>query len=193
MSPMSNAFTFLISTVVDAYLYILILRLLLQRGRASWHNQLVQFIVKLTDVVVKPARRFMPGMKGFDFAIIFWVVVLQFLESFIIMWWKASLMPGVLGILVVTVAAVLMKLINVYFFAVIITAILSWFPKAQGHPIASLVIMIAEPIMSFARRYIPLIGGIDLSPIVIIIGLQLISILVLSPISLFGLRLAFIG
>ena len=192
MSSLSAVGTFLVDIIIDAYIYVLILRLILQHQGASWHNPFVQFVVKLTDVIVKPVRKILPGYRGIDFAIVFWIILFELVEIFLLSWIQFVLTPGILGAIIVAIAGIATKIVNVYFFTVIIAAILSWFPRAQQHPLSDVVIMIAEPLMNVARRFIPFIGGVDISPIVLIIIFQLISILVLSPLAAVGMKLAFV-
>ena len=159
MSSLSAVGTFLVDIIIDAYIYVLILRLILQHQGASWHNPFVQFVVKLTDVIVKPVRKILPGYRGIDFAIVFWIILFELVEIFLLSWIQFVLTPGILGAIIVAIAGIATKIVNVYFFTVIIAAILSWFPRAQQHPLSDVVIMIAEPLMNVARRFIPFIGG----------------------------------
>jgi YggT family protein len=72
-------------------------------------------------------------------------------------------------------------MLNIVFFAVIIAALLSWFHMKRYNPAVSLVYSLAEPILRWCRKWVPAVGGIDLSPLIAIIGLQLIRMLVLPP------------
>jgi YggT family protein len=98
---------------------------------------------------------------------------------------------GIPGLLVLTVAELLNLLLNIYFFTILIQVILSWVNPGGYNPAIALLYSLNEPILSRARRMIPPISGFDLSPIVVFIGIQLIKILLVSPIADIGKRLAF--
>lgn len=191
MASLISAASFLIGIIFDLYIFVLILRLLLQKFGASWVNPMVQFIIKVTEPVIKPLRKFFPGFKGFDLAIVFVMFVLELIQMWLLVWLKFNTMPGIVGTMVVAVGQLGMKITNVFFWCVIINAIMSWFPAAQSNPMAALVNLIAEPVLRPARQLLPAISGIDLSPIITIIGLVLINMLIFNNIISFGMRLAF--
>ena len=182
---------FIINFIFESYLYILLLRLLLQKMRAPFYNPLSQFIIKVTDPLVKPLQRMIPGVRGFDFAIVFLLVVLEIIALLLLIGLQFHTLPGALGGIIIVIAKLCHKVINVFFFAVIIGAIMSWFPTLQSGPVAEMVFLLSEPILKPVRRWMPLIGGIDLSPLVVILLLQLVSMAVISPLLKYGFQVAF--
>lgn len=190
MTAIKTAAYFLISLAFNIYIYILLLRLFMQKMGANWYNPVTQLIVKVTDPVVKPLRRFLPGFKGFDLAIIVLCICFQLIALVILMWIQFGVILGILGLIVVAIAELGMKVVNVFFYATIIVAIASWFPNLQRNPAVEIVALLTAPLMRIAHRYIPPISGFDFSPIVIIIFCILINILIFVPLSQFGLRLA---
>lgn len=150
-----------------------------------------QFVIKLTEPVVKPLRRIFPGLKGFDLAIVVAMLVLETIEVILLLWLKITVFPGVLGSIVIAIGELGNKAVNIYFFAIIIGVIMSWVPSLQHNPAAGIVNTITRPLLSLARRFIPLIAGIDLSPIPVLIILKLLTILLFNPIITQGYKLAY--
>lgn len=181
MQPLMNAIVFLGDFIVSTYLYVLVLRLFMQKYRVSWYNPFAQLVIKLTDPLIKPIRRFVPGLAGWDGSIILLLIVIQAI------WAGAWLMvSGVgqiswLGVLLVAIGWVTLKVLNVYFILVIVSAIMSWLPALQQHPIAELVTAIAQPGLRFVQTRIPAIAGFDFSPVIILLMIQLVKILAISP------------
>jgi YggT family protein len=94
------------------------------------------------------------------------------------------------GDLILALASLLILIINILFWAIIIQVVLSWVNPDTRHPVVVLVYQLTEPIMRPARGLLPPISGLDLSPILVIIGLQLIKILLLAPLHDIGCALA---
>jgi len=176
MTTLNNAGVFLVGLVFDIYIILLILRLLMQKLGASYHNQFSQLIIKLTNVFITPLQKILPGFRGFDFAIIFLILLFEVVETLLIFWLRQRITPGFERTIVISLAMIGDKFVNLYFYAIIIRAIMSWVVSLQRSPIAEVVFLITEPIMKPARRIIPTIAGFDLSPIPILIVLQLISV-----------------
>ena len=191
MSSLSNAASFLVNIVFDLYIFVLLLRMLLQKFGASWHNPVSQFVIKITEPVLKPFRKFIPGFKGVDLSILVVAILLEMIEMWLMMWLRFNALPGIAGTVVVAIGELGMKAVNIFFYAVIISAICSWFPNLRGNPLISIVEMIAQPVLRPFRQLIPMVAGFDLSPIVAIIALVLVNMLVFGNIIAFGIRLAF--
>ena len=186
----TNAVVFIVQTLFGLYLMVIMLRFLLQVCRANFYNPVSQFLVKATNPLLVPMRRFIPGFWGLDFAAITLMILLQALQIFIIALVKdISIAP--MGLFVMTIAELLRLLTNVFFFSILIQIILSWVnPGGSGNPIVALLHTLNEPLLGRARRILPPISGFDLSPILVIIALQLVGILVISPIADAGRMLA---
>lgn len=190
MTTLSNAGVFLVGLVFDIYIIILILRLLMQKRGASYYNPFSQLIIKLTNVFVTPMQKVLPGFKGFDVAIVFLILLFEVIETLLILWLRQGIVPGFWGTIIISVAMVGDKVVNLYFYAIIVRAIMSWVESSQRNPVAEIVFLITEPLMRPARRIIPTIAGFDLSPIPLLIALQLISIYGFGALANLGMRLA---
>lgn len=185
----TNAIEFLIQTIFGMYLVAVMLRVLLQLSRADFYNPVSQFLVKVTNPPLIPLRRVIPGFMGIDFAAVVLMLVIKIVEIFLIVLIK-GVSVNFLGVVVLSIAELLRLLINVYFFTILIQVVLSWVNPGTYNPAVSLLYSINEPLLRRARRIIPPVSGFDLSPIVVIILLQLISILLIQPIADLGQGLA---
>ncbi len=188
---LKTAGALLINLIFDATIFILLIRLLLQKFGAHYHHPFTQFVIKVTDPVVKPVQRIIPGFKGFDLAIVFLMLVLEIIEAFLMLWMKVGIVPGIIGTIVISIGELSHKIINVFFFAIIVGAIMSWVTTLRQGPLAEIIDLITEPLLRPVRRIIPMLGGFDLSPIVVLVVLQLISVLVCYPLVNYGTRLAY--
>lgn len=184
-----NAGVFLVQTLFGLYIGAVMLRFLLALVRADFYNPISQFLVKVTNPPLKPLRRIIPGVLGIDVASIVLMLALQTVELILIGAIKGvGLHPA--GLAVLAVAELLSLLINIYFITILIQVVLSWVSSGGYNPAVSLLYSLNQPLLGRARRLLPPIHGFDLSPILIIIALQLILILVIAPISDLGRGLA---
>lgn len=168
-----NAVNFLIDTLFDLYLMVVLLRVWLQLARADFYNPFSQFIVKATQPVVAPLRRFIPGLGGLDVATIIFAFVVAVAKIFVL-----SLVINfditVVAMLISALAIVITTTFKLLFWILVIRAILSWVSKGQN-PIEAVMIQLTEPLLSPVRRVIPAIGGLDLSMLVVLLGLQFLE------------------
>lgn len=185
-----NAGVFLVQTLFGLYIGAVMLRFLLALTRADFYNPISQFLVKITNPPLVPLRRIIPSMLGIDMAAVVLMLVLQALELILIGAIKGfGFHP--LGLLVLALAELLSLLLRIYFFTILIQVVLSWVSPGGYNPAVALLYSINEPILGRARRLLPPIHGFDLSPILAMIALQLISILLIAPISDLGKSLSF--
>ena len=176
-----NASTFLISTLFGLYILIVMLRFLLQLVRADFYNPISQFIVKATDPPLRPLRRHIPGLSGIDLSTLLLMLGLKIVEL-----WLTFRVSGqsaqFMGLVVISVAELLSLALNVFLVCILIQVVLSWVNPGAYNPATKLLYSLNEPLLTPARRLIPPISGLDLSPIVVLIAIQLIKILVVAPI-----------
>ena len=175
-----NAATFLVETLLGIYILIVMLRLLLQWARADFYNPLSQFIVRATRPALAPMHRALPAVGGIDLACVVLLIVLQFAELWVV--------TGLLGhrvaaaaLLVLSVAEIVQLAIYVFLFSILIQVIMSWINPSSYNPLLSVLYSLNEPLLAPARRIIPPFGGLDLSPIVVMVALQLVAILLVGP------------
>ena len=181
MNPLSNAGVFLISTLFGLYILAFMLRFILQMVRADFYNPVSRFIVKITNPPLKPLRRFIPGLAGIDMASVIFMLALQMLEFFIITLLRNFPAPDILGLTLYAFVELISLGFYVFLFSIFILAILSWINPGQHSPINNLLSQITEPVLRPARKFLPPMSGMDLSPLIAMVGLWLIKLLLLDP------------
>jgi len=181
MNPLSNAGVFLVSTIFGLYILAVMLRLILQMVRADFYNPVSRFIVKVTNPPLKPLRRFIPGFAGIDMASVFVMMILQMLEFYIISLLRNFPSPDILGLVLYSFVELVSLGFYVFLFSIFILALLSWINPNQYNPINNLLSQITEPVLRPARRLLPPMSGMDLSPMLAMVGLWLIKLLLLDP------------
>ncbi len=185
-----NAGVFLVQTLFGLYMGAVLLRFLLAVVRADFYNPISQFLVKVTNPPLVPLRRVIPSLGGIDIASLLLLLILQILELLAV-----GLISGIsfqpVGLVVLAVAELLSLLFQIYFFTILIQVVLSWVSPGGHNPAVTLLYSLNEPILGRARRILPPIHGFDLSPIVAMIIIQLLTILLVAPIRDLGRGLAF--
>ena len=176
---LSNPAIFLINALVGAYIFVLILRVLLQLSGASSSNPISAFIIKVTRYPLNILRPVFPTIKNINLAAIVLIIVLQMLIGFVML---ASL-PGAnsWAIFIWSISEVIVQVINVLTYSIFISIILSWINPGLQNPITELLYKITEPILAPCQRLIPPMGGLDLSPMVALLGLQVLKMLLIPP------------
>ncbi len=180
-SYLTNPAVFLIQALFGAYILVIMLRFLLQLFKADFYNPISQFIVKLTNPVLKNLRRIIPGFGGIDMASVVLMWALKSIELALVVT-LASLPLSPLMAMAWAVPELIKLGINVFLFSILIQVIFSWVNPGAYNPVTSLISYLTEPVMRPVRRAIPPIGGLDLSPMVAMIGLYLLEMLLLPPI-----------
>lgn len=177
MNP-QGAFLFLLSYAFDVYIFLVLTRFLLQLVKADFYNPVSQFVVKATNPPLKPLRKVIPGYGGIDIAALVLVMALVILRILLFLFINTgSLAVNPLTMLLVTVQQTAGLLLNYIFFAVLARVILSWVAPDPYNPIVRVIAQITEPVMAPARRLLPPMGGLDLSPIVVLLGVQFLRVL----------------
>lgn len=176
-----QAVFFLINAVVSFFCTLLLLRFMMQMARVSFAGQLGDFVVKTTNWAVKPLRRIVPGTGGVDWASLIAALWLQLmLAALVISLSSADLAADSVGMLLMILMLAVRGLIRLAIYivigALILQAVLSWVNPYS--PVAPLVNQLARPILDPIRRFVPTISGIDLSPLVAILLLQVVLMFV---------------
>ena len=182
---MSNAAVFLINAVSGIFLVLVLVRLILQLARADFYNPLSQFVVKVTDPVLKPLRRIIPGWGGVDIASLVLLLLVQMLALFLASTAMGKYLP-IDGLFIFSIAELLALTFNFFLITILFQVIMSWIGSGTYNPAVSLLYSLNEIVLSPARRILPAISGIDLSPLIVLIVIQLLKILIIAPI--FALR-----
>lgn len=185
-----EALIYLISTLFGLYLFAVLLRFLLQWVRADFNNPLSRLVVSITNPPLRPLRRYIPGYRGMDLSSLLLLVILKIVETLLVTLVATGRMPALPGLLLLSVAGLLQFILYVYMFAVLIQVVLSWVSPDAYNPATVILYRLTEPLLGRARRILPPTGGLDFSPLVVLIGLQLCQILLIKPLLAAGQRLA---
>jgi YggT family protein len=183
MSPdyLATPAVFLIDTLASLYIFAVLLRFLFQWVEADYYNPISQFLIKITHPPLRLLRRFIPSIGRVDTASLVLMGGLQMAAGYLIFLLK-DVDTTLAALAVWTVAQLLDLVFNLYFFAIIIRAVLSWAGSGSYNPAAALLHSLTEPPLRAARRLLPPMGGIDLSPLIPLIGIQLTKMLIMPPI-----------
>ncbi|PCS23392.1 YggT family protein [Candidatus Enterovibrio escicola] len=170
-----NSMYFLISTLLDLYIVIVLFRVWLQWSHADFYNPFSQFVVKITQPVVTPLRRIIPSIGGFDLASVLFVYVLCIGQSFVLqMIMLSAILPFNESYLLIGLITMVKTAGKLLFWVLIIRSLLSWVNQGR-HPIQIVIIQLTEPLVAPIRRRLPSLGGLDLSILVPIIMLQFLN------------------
>ncbi len=175
-----QALLFLVDLAGKVVVGVFLLRFFLQLTRAGFYNPLSQAVVQFTNPLVMPLRKVIPGWGGVDNASLVAAFIVQTLVIVAIrlMFAGGFASLGLAGILIEALITLLMATISLYIMLIFLSVLLSWFNRDPGNPLAAVIGSLTEPLLRPARRVIPPIGGLDLSPLLVLIALQALSILV---------------
>lgn len=168
---------FLVETVVGLFSLALLLRFYLQLVRAPFRNPVSQFLCALTDFIVIPARRVIPGLWGMDLAslVLTWLAEVVLLVTLLALRGlepRTALGSAIVAIALLATVKVVKMSVYILMVAVIVQAILTWVNPYS--PVAPLLNSLTRPFLRPLQKRIPLVANVDLSPLVLIIALQLI-------------------
>jgi YggT family protein len=175
---MQNALTFLASAVLDLYVIAFVLRLLIGWVRADFRNPLAQFILKVTNPLVIPARRFIPSLAGLDSATLVVMVIVQSLATAIIVQLACVGGAEVGQIIAFGLLRLVHLVLRTFSMLLIIYVVSSWISAGGYNPAIALLSSIVEPVLAPFRRIIPTIGGFDLSPVAALIAIEFMNRLI---------------
>jgi YggT family protein len=179
MGTGSQIVLFLVNALFSFYIFVVLLRFLFALVHANFYNPVSQFIVTLTNPPLRLLRRIIPSVGRIDSASIVLLIVLQIAEIYLSAMLQ-GLVPPLPLVLLVGLRNLLILLVYIYIGAIIIQAVMSWFAPMGGgyHPITGLIDSLTAPILNPIRRVVPLIGMIDLSPLIALLLLNVALILI---------------
>ena len=177
---LAQALIFLVDTVFGLFTVALLLRFYLQWARAPYRNPLSEFLAALTDFIVRPTRRVVPGFWGLDLATLLLAWLVQLIEIAIVLSLKGyqpGAQAGMAAAALALMAAVMIVKLMLYILmvAVIVQAVLTWINPYS--PVMPLLNALARPFLRVFQRLVPPIGNVDLSPLFVVIVCQLLLML----------------
>ncbi|BAQ77480.1 YGGT family protein [Pseudomonas sp. Os17] len=180
MIGLNTAAVYVLQTLGSLYLLIVLMRFVLQLVRANFYNPLCQFIVRATQPLLKPMRRIIPSLGGLDMSSLLLAILVQLALMALTLLLTYGTTGNPLQLLIWSIIGVTALFLKIFFFALIISVILSWVAPGSHNPGAELVNQICEPALAPFRRILPSMGGLDISPILAFMVLKLLDMLVIN-------------
>ena len=173
----SQAIAFVLDALFHLFILAVLVRFWMQAFRAPARNPLAQFTMALTDFAVRPLRRVIPGAFNLDWASLVVALLAEFLlQVLLLLVAGGSPSPESLTVVFFLAFVKLIRLsIYVFMGAIIIQAVLSW--VNPHHPMAPFFTALTRPFMRPFQRAIPPIGGVDITPVLVLIAFQLVLML----------------
>ncbi len=177
-SYLANPLEFLITTLFSLYILAVMLRFLLGVVRADFYNPVSQFLVRITNPLLVPMRKVLPGIGKIDTSAIVLMLILQMLSVLIVVALRGVSVP-IVTVLVYAAGELVLLLINVLLVAIVVQVVVSWVNPGSYNPVNSVLYSLTNPLLKPIQRILPPLAGIDLSPLFVIIGLQVIRMLIM--------------
>jgi YggT family protein len=169
----SQIASFLIDTLVTFFVLVLLLRFHFQWLHVPFRNPVGEFVLASTSWMVMPVRRFVPGLAGLDLSTLLLAWIIQALG----LWIETEIRgadPGLLGLVLVALLDLVRYSLYILVAAVIIEVVFSWINP--GTPVAPVLAAMTRPFLRPLRRYIPPVGQFDLTPLVLVVLIQVVLI-----------------
>ena len=171
---MGEPLTFVVTLVLRVAALLFLLRFVLQAVHASFYNPVSEGIVRFTNPVLDPVRKVLRPYRNLDFAafVMAWVVHMLAVAFHI---WSTGLPIDVIAVLTDGLRTTLSLVVGIFTVAIFVSIIMSWIAPQVYSPAAIIARELAEPLLGPARRILPPLGGIDLSPMIAIVVLMLVQ------------------
>ncbi len=170
MNPFASSLILLVTVFFNLLAIIVLLRFLMQLVRADFYNPVSQAIAKITNPVLVPLRRIIPGFGGFDIASLVLLLLVMILATYVLGLLHGVLVPFVY-VLMWAPLGIVSLFLKFYLFAILIMVVLSWVAPGNPSPVIYLLHQLVEPVMAPFRRIIPAMGGIDITPMLVMLAI----------------------
>jgi len=178
MGPMQEIGMLVIQTLGSMYLFIVLLRFMLQVARADFYNPISQFAIKATNPVLIPIRRVVPGVFGIDLASIALALIVHYAVIQLSALVLGAGLINPIHVFIWALVGLLALAANLLFWGLLIMVVCSWIAPQSNHPALMLLRQLVEPVMAPIRKIIPDMGGMDISPIFAFLALNVVQILI---------------
>ena len=173
-----DALVFVIDSVLTFLVYAFLLRVLLPLVRADFRNPLSQAILALTSWLVHPLRRVLPPVGRLDTASVVALLAVQVVAALVLFRLQAGVVPPLVPLMVAALRALVLSVLLLYTVLIFIYALLSFVAPGARSPATALLASLCEPLLMPLRRVLPIVGGLDFSPLVAIVALQALRLLI---------------
>lgn len=175
--PLAAPLFFLVNTLFGLFTLAVLLRFLLQRIGADYRNPISQLVIRVTDPVLRPLQRVIPAWRGYDLAAVVLMFVLQAVNVTLLSL-IAQVTPSAAELPYYALIKLLVLFVGLFIFTILIQVVISWV-NPQGHnPALNVLWQLNRPLLEPVRRMVPRPGGMDISPMVVIIGLFFLFLLI---------------
>ena len=164
---------------LSACQFIILLRFFCQACEVNYYNPVTQSIVKLSGYLVKPFEYI--GLNLTPYFLFIILFIFTFLKLYLPLIFNSQTYP-LDNLLIISLGYLLRDIINIYWYLIVISAVKSWFNVFVNHPVFGLVDELCEPIYRYTRLIVPTLSGIDFSPIIILVLLQILEIVLIPRI-----------
>lgn len=184
-----NAIEFCVDVVFTLYLSLLLIRVLLQWAKADFYNPVCQAVIRVTNPLLKPLRRVIPGYAGVDWASIALILLVAVSSQYLLMLLRLWSFPPLGAIAIYAVANILAVTINIYIVSTLIWVVTSWLTPHAINPVLQAIYPLIAPVLSRLQRFVPRAAGLDLSPIAFMLLLSVANILFVMPLKQLAISL----
>lgn len=171
----AETLSLIIRTLGEVFALIVVLRFLLQLAHADYYNPISQAVAKFTKVPLAPFQKVIPNIAGHDFSALALAFVVK-LATLLLLLLVNSRGIDLIAVALIALVSLLSMILDIYFYAVIASVVISWVAPNSYHPAPQLISQLTEPLFKLARRVVPPIGGLDLSPILIFLVIQVVQL-----------------
>lgn len=168
---------YLIQAICNLFLIAVLLRFLLQVARADFYNPVSQFLVRVTNPLLKPMRKIIPGLMGVDIAALVLALLVEMVTFAVLFLLFGNGVPNPLLLLIWSVIGCVAMIVNIYYMAILGSIILSWVAMGSYNPTIVLINQLTEPVLAPFRKLLPPLGGLDLSPILVFLAINVVQIM----------------
>lgn len=192
MGHLANAGALIVQALFGLVIGLFFFRLLMQGLRVDFRNPLSQFVYKLTNPVLIPIQKALPVVRGWNLAALLVTFLLTLLETWLL-YRLAGLGLPLPALVVIALAMLIQFAATALLWMIIVRAVLSFVSPDPYNPVVQMLYRLSDPILKPFQKLIPPIGGLDLSPIFVVLALQLVRMLIAAPLAEFGLTMTGIG
>lgn len=170
----------IIEALSSLYILAVMLRFLLQWCGADFYNPISQFLVRITQPPLRLLRRYVPPIGKIDSSSLVLVLALQISADFVI-WLLRGVTIGIGALTILSIMELVNLVFNIFIFSIFARALLSWLNPGAYDAASSILYSLTEPVLRIGRKFVPDIGGVDLSPLAVLLFLQLAKMIILPP------------
>ncbi len=177
MNAAADVGSFLVRNLMNLFLMIVLLRTMMQIARVDFYNPISQAIVKISNPLLMPLRRVIPGFGGLDLAGIVLAFLVQLIAITLLLKMGGYSLQNPANMVAWAGLGIISLLLNIYLFSVLASIIVSWVAPQSSHPAILLLHQFTEPVLAPFRKLLPALGGLDLSPIFLFLTINVCQIL----------------